>query len=215
MKSYVVIGLGLFGSSAARQLCALGAEVLAIDTNSELVQQVSGDVTSAVVADARDAEVLRALGAHTCDCAIVAIGDDLAGSVLATMNLKELGIGRIVCKAHDETHRRVLEKLGADKVVIPEKEVADKLARSLTSHDVLDFIELSNDYGIVEIPTPRAWVGKNLKELNVRAKLGVNIIAIERRDKISVSPRAEFELAKDDILVVLGDYDSLALMQEI
>lgn len=215
MKSYVVIGLGLFGSSAARQLCALGAEVLAIDTNSELVQQVSGDVTSAVVADARDAEVLRALGAHTCDCAIVAIGDDLAGSVLATMNLKELGIGRIVCKAHDETHRRVLEKLGADKVVIPEKEVADKLARSLTSHNVLDFIELSNDYGIVEIPTPRAWVGKNLKELNVRAKLGVNIIAIERRDKISVSPRAEFELAKDDILVVLGDYDSLALMQEI
>ena len=215
MKSFVVIGLGLFGSSAARQLCALGAEVLAIDTNSELVQQVSGDVTSAVVADARDAEVLRALGAHTCDCAIVAIGDDLAGSVLATMNLKELGIGRIVCKAHDETHRRVLEKLGADKVVIPEKEVADKLARSLTSHNVLDFIELSNDYGIVEIPAPRAWVGKNLKELNVRAKLGVNIIAIERRDKISVSPRAEFELAKDDILVVLGDYDSLALMQEI
>ena len=215
MKSFVVIGLGLFGSSAARQLCALGAEVLAIDTNSELVQQVSGDVTSAVVADARDAEVLRALGAHTCDCAIVAIGDDLAGSVLATMNLKELGIGRIVCKAHDETHRRVLEKLGADKVVIPEKEVADKLARSLTSHNVLDFIELSNDYGIVEIPTPRAWVGKNLKELNVRAKLGVNIIAIERNDKISVSPRAEFELAKDDILVVLGDYDSLALMQEI
>ncbi|MBE6950096.1 MAG: TrkA family potassium uptake protein [Ruminococcaceae bacterium] len=215
MKSYVVIGLGLFGSSAARQLCALGAEVLAIDTNSELVQQVSGDVTSAVVADARDAEVLRALGAHTCDCAIVAIGDDLAGSVLATMNLKELGIGRIVCKAHDETHRRVLEKLGADKVVIPEKEVADKLARSLTSHNVLDFIELSNDYGIVEIPAPKAWVGKNLKELNVRAKLGVNIIAIERRDKISVSPRAEFELAKDDILVVLGDYDSLALMQEI
>jgi len=215
MKSYVVIGLGLFGSSAARQLSALGAEVLAIDTNSELVQQVSGDVTSAVVADARDAEVLRALGAHTCDCAIVAIGDDLAGSVLATMNLKELGIGRIVCKAHDETHRRVLEKLGADKVVIPEKEVADKLARSLTSHNVLDFIELSNDYGIVEIPAPKAWVGKNLKELNVRAKLGVNIIAIERRDKISVSPRAEFELAKDDILVVLGDYDSLALMQEI
>lgn len=215
MKSYVVIGLGLFGSSAARQLCALGAEVLAIDTNSELVQQVSGDVTSAVVADARDAEVLRALGAHTCDCAIVAIGDDLAGSVLSTMNLKELGIGRIVCKAHDETHRRVLEKLGADKVVIPEKEVADKLARSLTSHNVLDFIELSNDYGIVEIPAPKAWVGKNLKELNVRAKLGVNIIAIERRDKISVSPRAEFELAKDDILVVLGDYDSLALMQEI
>ena len=215
MRSFVVIGLGLFGSSVARQLCALGAEVLAIDTNPDLVHQVSTDVTSAVVADARDAEVLRALGAQECDGAVVAIGDDLAGSVLATMNLKELGIGHIVCKAHNETHRRVLEKLGADKVVIPEREVADRLARSLTSHNVLDFIELSNDYGIVEIPTPKAWVGKNLKELNVRAKLGVNIIAIERNDKISVSPRAEFELAKDDILVVLGDYDSLTLMQEI
>ena len=210
MKSFVVIGLGLFGSSVARQLCALGAEVLAIDTNSDLVQQVSSDVTSAVVADARDAEVLRALGAHECDCAVVAIGDDLAGSVLATMNLREL-----VCKAHNDVHRKVLEKLGADKVVIPEKEVADKLARSLTSHNVLDFIELSNDYGIVETTAPRAWVGKSLKELNIRAKLGVNIIAIERNGKITVSPRAEFEIAKNDILVVLGDYDSLTLMQEI
>jgi trk system potassium uptake protein TrkA len=159
--------------------------------------------------------VLRALGAQECDCAVVAIGDDLAVSVLATMNLKELGIPRIICKAHDETHRKVLEKLGADKVVIPEREVAEKLARSMTSHNVLDFIELSSDYGIVEINTPKAWIGKSLKELDVRARLGVNIIAIERNDKVSVSPRAEFELAKNDILVVLGDYDSLTMMQEI
>lgn len=215
MNSFVVIGLGLFGSSVARQLCALGAEVLAIDVHPELVQQISSDVTSAVVADARDADVLRALGAHECQCAVVAIGDDLAGSVLATMNLKELGVKHIVCKAHDEVHRKVLEKLGADKVVIPEKEVADKLTRSLTSHNVLDFIELSSDYGIVEIPTPKGWIGKNLKELDVRAKLGVNIIAIQRNGKISVSPRAEFVIEKNDILVVLGDYDSLTLMQEI
>ena len=215
MNSFVVIGLGLFGSSVARQLCALGAEVLAIDVHPELVQQISSDVTNAVVADARDADVLRALGAHECECAVVAIGDDLAGSVLATMNLKELGIKHIVCKAHDEVHRKVLEKLGADKVVIPEKEVADKLARSLTSHNVLDFIELSSDYGIVEIPAPKSWVGKNLKGLDVRAKLGVNIIAIERNGKVSVSPRAEFLIEKNDILVVLGDYDSLTLMQEI
>lgn len=215
MNSFVVIGLGLFGSSVARQLCALGAEVLAIDIHPELVQQISSDVTSAVVADARDADVLRALGAHECDGAVVAIGDDLAGSVLATMNLKELGVKHIVCKAHDEVHRKVLQKLGADKVVIPEKEVADKLARSLTSHNVLDFIELSSDYGIVEIPAPKSWVGKNLKELDVRAKLGVNIIAIQRHGKVSVSPRAEFLIEKNDILVVLGDYDSLSIMQEI
>ena len=215
MKSFVVIGLGLLGSSVARQLCALGAEVLAIDTNYELVQQLSGDVTTAAVADARDAEVLRALGVQDCDSAVVAIGDDLAGSILATMNLKDLGLRQIICKAHDETHRKVLEKLGADKVVIPEKEVADKLARSLTSHNVLDFIELSSDYGIVEITVRKDWVGKSLKELDVRAKLGVNIIAVERNEKVTVSPRAEFELAKNDILVVLGDYDSLTMMQEI
>ena len=215
MKSFAVIGLGLFGSSVARQLCALGAEVLAIDTNYELVQQLSGDVTTAAVADARDAEVLRALGVQDCDSAVVAIGDDLAGSILATMNLKDLGIRQIICKAHDETHRKVLEKLGADKVVIPEKEVADKLARSLTSHNVLDFIELSSDYGIVEITVRKDWVGKSLKELDARAKLGVNIIAVERNEKVTVSPRAEFELAKNDILVVLGDYDSLTMMQEI
>ena len=155
MKSYVVIGLGLFGSSVARQLCALGAEVLAIDIHADLVQQISSDVTSAVVADARDAQVLRALGAQECDCAVVAIGDDLSSSVLATMNLKELGVKQVVCKAHDEIHRKVLEKLGADKVVIPEKEVADRLARSLTSHNVLDFIELSSDYGIVRSPLPK------------------------------------------------------------
>ena len=215
MNSFVVIGLGLFGSSVARQLCALGAEVLAIDVHPELVQQISSDVTSAVVADARDADVLRALGARNFDCGIIAIGSNLAASVLTAMNLKELGVPYIICKAHNEVHRKVLEKLGADKVVIPEKEVADKLTRSLTSHNVLDFIELSSDYGIVEIPTPKGWIGKNLKELDVRAKLGVNIIAIQRNGKISVSPRAEFVIEKNDILVVLGDYDSLTLMQEI
>ena len=215
MKSFVVIGLGLFGSSVARQLCALGAEVLAIDTNSDLVQQVSTDVTNAVVADARDQEVLRALGAHECDCAVIAIGDDLAGSVLATMNVKELGVGHVVCKAHDEVHRKVLEKLGADRVLIPEKEVADKLARSLTSHNVLDFIELSNDYGIVEIPTPKAWVGKNLKELNVRAKLGVNIIAVKNGEKTNVSPAANYKILAGDIMVVLGDNKALETVQKL
>ena len=120
MKSYVVIGLGRFGASLARQLCKLGAEVLALDVKGDLVQQVASEVTHAVVGDAQDKEVLRALGVRNMDCAIIAIGDNLAASVLITMNLKELGIPFIVCKAHDETHRKVLEKLGVDRVVIPE-----------------------------------------------------------------------------------------------
>ena len=215
MKSYVVIGLGRFGSEVARQLYSMGCDVLAIDTSSEIVQQIANDVTHAVVADAKDKEVLRALGVSDFDCAVVAIGDGLAASVLTTMNLKELGIGHIVCKAHDETHRRVLEKLGADRVVIPEKEHAGRLARSLASHNVLDYIELSSDYGIIEVPAPKGWVGKSLKDLNVRAKLGVNIIAVERKGKTHVSPAADFVILEGDIPVVLGDTVALEAVQHL
>ena len=140
MKSFAVIGLGLFGSCVARQVCALGGEVLAIDTSPELVQQISGEVTSAVVADAQDKDVLKALGAQDCDCAVVAIGTDLGASVLATMNLKEL---------------------------------------------------------------------------NIRAKLGVNIIAVDSGTEVNVSPSADYVIRKDDIMVVLGDYDSLAVVQRL
>jgi len=215
MKSYIVIGLGLFGEALARQLCALGAEVLAMDMRSDLVQQVANDVTHAVVGDAKDKEVLRALGAKDFDCAILAIGDDLAASVLITMNLKELGVPHIVCKAHDEIHRRVLEKLGADRVVIPEQEHAQRLARGLYSHNVLDYIELSEEYGILEVPAPKIWVGKTLKELNIRAKLGINIIAVESGKSTNVSPAADYRILEGDIMVVLGDTYSLEAVQKL
>ncbi len=215
MKSYIIIGLGRFGTEAALRLCEYGCEVLAIDSRAELVQQVANDVTHAVVADARDKEVLRALGAVDFECGIVAIGDSLADSVLATMNLKELGVPRIVCKASDETHRQVLLKLGADQVVIPEQENAARLARSLSSPNVLDYIELSEECGIIEVPVPKRWIDKTLMELNVRAKLGVNIIAIERENKINVSPGADHRLLEGDILVVLGDTDALNTIQKL
>ena len=215
MKSYAVIGLGRFGTEVARRLCALGCEVLAIDVSSELVQQVSNDVTQAVVADARDKEVLRALGLRDFDCAIVAIGGNLGDSVLATMNVKELGVPKVVCKAHDDTHRQVLLKLGADQVVIPEHEQAARLAKSLSSYNVLDYIELSGEYGIIEVPAPKTWVGKSLKELNVRAKLGVNILAIKQGDNIDVSPSADYPMSETDILVVLGDSAALEKVQKL
>ncbi|MBE6981964.1 MAG: TrkA family potassium uptake protein [Ruminococcaceae bacterium] len=214
MKSYVVVGLGRFGTEVARRLCELGCEVLAIDTSSSLIQQVSNDVTQAVVADARDKEVLRALGVKDFDCAVVAIGGSLADSILATMNLKELGVGHIVCKAHDETHRQVLMKLGADRVVIPEQENAARLARSLSSFNVLDYIELSEDYGIIDVPLPKCWEGKTLKELNVRAKLGVNILAVKQGGQINVSPGADDRLEAGSVLVVLGDTAALKAVQK-
>ena len=215
MKSYIVIGLGRFGEALARQLCALGAEVLAMDIRSDLVQQVANDVTHAVVGDAQDKEVLRALGVREFDCAIIAIGDDLAASVLTTMNLQELEIPYIVCKAHDETHRRVLEKLGVNRVIIPEQENAQRLARSLHSHNVLDYIELSEEYGILEVPAPKPWIGKTLKELNVRAKMGVNIIAVESGKTTNVSPSADYCIQAGDIMVVLGENYALEAVQKL
>ncbi len=215
MKSFVIIGLGRFGSETARSLYKQGCEVLVVDRDSDLIQQISDEVTQAVVADARDKDVLRALDVGAFDCGIVAIGDSLADSVLATMNLKELDVPYIVSKAHDETHRQVLIKLGADRVVIPEKENAERLAKSLSSQNVLDYIELSEDYGIIEIPSPGVWHGKSLIELNVRAKLGVNILAIKRGGNITVSPAAEFRILKDDVLVVLGGTAALKAVQKL
>ncbi len=215
MKSYVVVGLGRFGSEVARQLYRCGCEVLAIDVKSELVQQISQDVTHAAVGDSRDKEVLRMLGVGEFDCAVIAIGEDLAASVLITMNMKELGVPYLVCKAHDDVHRKVLQKLGADRVVIPEQENAARLAKSLSSPNLLDYIELSEDYSIIELPAPKSWEGKNLKELNVRAKLGVNILAVRRNGKMDVSPAADFTFQDGDIVVVLGDTKALNAVQKL
>ena len=215
MKSYIVVGLGRFGSEVARQLYRLGCEVLAMDVKSELVQQIANDVTHAVVGDCRDKEVLKALGAGNFDCAVIAIGDDLSASVLATMNMKEMGVPYLVCKAHDDTHGRILEKLGANRVVIPEQENAARLAKSLSAPNLLDYIELSDDYGIVEIPAPRIWEGKSLRELDVRAKLGLNILAVRSNGAIDVSPAADYQIHDGDILVMLGDNRALEAVQKL
>ena len=215
MKSYIVIGLGRFGSEVARSLCRQGCEVLALDEKSDLVQQISSDVTHAAVADARDKEVLRALGVREFDCAIIAIGDSLSDSILATMNVKELGVPLVICKAHDETHRQVLLKLGADRVVIPEKEQAVRLAKGLSSRSALDYIELSDECGIIELPAPKAWIGKCLRELNVRAKLGINILAIRSGNRLNVTPAPDRPIRDSDILVVMGYNASLEKVQKL
>ena len=215
MKSYMIIGLGRFGFDLAKSLSQLGAEVLAMDVRPELVQQLSADVTHAVVGDGQDKEVLRALGARNFDCAVVAIGGNLAASVLTVMNLQELCVPRLVCKAHDEMHSRVLQKLGVDQVVVPELEQAPRLARILQSHNVLDYIELSSDYGILEVPAPKSWADKTIRELNVRAKMDINIIAVKNGEKTMVSPSADYRICGDDVLAVLGDTAALEAMQKL
>lgn len=216
MKSYLVIGMGRFGSAVALRLRELGNEVLAMDEAAENIQRLADQVTHAVVGDARDEEVLRSLDAGSFDCAIVAIGGDLAVSILVTLNLKELGVPQVICKATNELEKRALEKVGADRVVIPEREMGVKLAQNLASSGVLDYIELSRECGIAEIITPTAWVGKTLRELNVRAKYGVNIIALRQEGgAITVNVGPEYALKQTDIMVVLGSNDDLLRVQKL
>ena len=215
MKTFMVIGLGRFGSAVALKLQELGNEVMIVDANADHVQRLSDHVTYAVVADARDEEVLESLGAKNYDCAVVAIGEDLAASILITLNLKSLGVPQVICKAKDEQQRKALEKIGADRVLIPERETGIKLAQKLTSESVLDFIELSNEFGIVEIKTPTPWVGKNLRTLNVRAKYGVSVIALRKGEQIVVALDPDHELSAGDVLVLIGGNDQLAGVQKL
>ena len=204
MKSYIVIGLGRFGGSLARQLCTLGAEVLAMDVHNDLVQQLANDVTHAVVGDARDKEVLRALGVRNFDCAVIAIGDDLAASVLITMNLKELGAPYLVAKANDDLHAKVLRKIGVDKVVFPERDMGVRLARSIVTPSVLDLMELSGDYQLAEILLPSGWEGESLRSTDARHKFGVNILSVHREGHYLVAPAPDMPFQSGDTLLVMG-----------
>ncbi len=215
MDSYAVIGLGKFGSAVALELMATGCEVLAIDLEEELVQHIADHVTDAVVADARDEAVLRSLGIRNYDCAVVSIGDDVASSILITLTLKEFGLRRVVCKAGDEIHKKALLKVGADRVVIPEKEMAGRFAQSLVSPNIMDYIELSDEFAIVERNVPAAWVGKNLRELNVRAKYDVAVIAFQRNGEMLLSPRADEPMRAQDILILLGQEKALARISKL
>ncbi len=213
MKTYAVIGLGRFGAAAAARLEELGNEVLAIDTSEELVQRLADRVTHAVVGDARDEAVLRSLGVRGVDCAIVAIGSDIAASVLVTLSLKDMGVKQVICKASDEIHKRALERIGADYVVIPEREMALKLAQRLASPNLLDFIELSDEYGIAEVEVPAAWVGRTIRELDVRAKYHLDILGVRRRERLRLSPGADHRFAEGDAVVVLGRNEDLSAIR--
>ena len=205
MKSYLVIGLGRFGSELALKLYELGEEVMVMDTDEGLVNKIADRVTRAVTADARDLDVLEKLGAENFDRAVVAVGSDLAASALITMNLKSLNVPFIICKAHDDTYREILERLGADRVIIPEREVADKLAMGLTHAGVMEYIELSDEFGIVEMAPSSDWLGKTIRSLELRTRHGVNVIALRRGEKITIPPPIDEALSEEDILVILGN----------
>ncbi|MBR0514346.1 MAG: TrkA family potassium uptake protein [Clostridia bacterium] len=215
MKSYIVIGLGRFGTEMAVKLYDCGEEVLAVDTNETLIDKIADRVTRAVAADARDIDVLRRLGAEIFDVAVVAVGSDLAASALITMNLKTLGVPFIMCKAHDDTYREILEKLGADRVIIPEREMADKLSLGLTSTGVMEYIELSDEFGIVEMAPPAAWYGKSIRQLELRNRYGLNVIALRQGDNLGIAPNIDEPITDQHTLVMLGSYDVINKVKKL
>ncbi|MCI6376990.1 MAG: TrkA family potassium uptake protein [Clostridiales bacterium] len=203
-KQYLVLGLGRFGTSVAKALCDMGQEVLAVDSDEELVNSIAPHVTQALQLDATDETLLSGLGVKNFDAAIVSIGQNTRDSILVCVLLKELGVPTLIAKANDELHAKVLRKIGVDRVVFPERDMGLRLARSIISPGVLELMNLSDDYQIIEVLVPSKWVGNTIMGVDVRRKHGVNILAIHRKDRFLVSPAPEMLFEANDTLLVMG-----------
>ena len=213
-KQFAVIGLGRFGSSIATTLFKLGHEVLAIDVNEEQVQKISETVTHVVQADTTDENSLKALGIRNFDV-VVAIGEDIQSNVLTTLLLKELGVKYIVAKARTELHGKMLAKIGADRVVYPERDMGLRVAHNLVSTNVLEYIELSPDLSVAEITAPKILVGRSLAETNLRVKYELNVVAIKRNEALIVPPPSDEKIRTGDILILIGQTEGIRKMEEL
>lgn len=207
--SYLVFGLGRFGFSLARSLSEQGQQVMAVDAREELVQDIAPYVTEAVQLDATDEAALATLGVNNFDGAVVSIGENVRDSVLICVLLKELGVPYLIAKANDELHAKVLRKIGVDRVVFPERDMGERVARSLVAPGVLDLMQLDDDYQIVEIRLPEKWAGNTLMELKIRRRYGISVLAVHRGGSFVVSPTADLELEEGDVLLVLGKLEDI------
>lgn len=209
MKQFAVIGLGRFGTSVAVTLTTMGYEVLAIDNDEDRVNGIVEEVTHAVQVDALDEHALKAVGIRNFDVVVVAIGHEVQASILVTVMLKEMGVGKVVAKAQTALHGKVLERVGADKVVYPERDMGVKVAHALVSKNIMDQISLSPEYSLVEMVAPPQFVNKTLVESGARQKYGVSILAIRRDKDMIISPNATQMIREGDVLVVIGKGEKL------
>lgn len=209
-KQYAVLGLGIFGSTIAKTLSDANCEVIAIDKDIESVQRLADTVTSAVKGDITDIDVLRNAGVGECDIAVVAVGSHLEESIMAVFNVRELGVPFVVAKAKNKRYMEILKKVGAHKVVRPEKEMGVVTAKSLLNDNIIERIAFDNDYSVVEINTPDIWINKTLIDLNLRDQYGINILGIRRPDeKMNVTPSPDYILTKDDHIVLIAESENL------
>jgi len=211
MRRVIVIGLGIFGFNIAKDLFENGMEVIAIDKKKEVIQKIKDFSTKAILADATDKEVMESIDIQEDDVVIVSFGEDLAASALTTLHLKEMKVNDIVVKAPNEDHKHILEKVGATEVIIPEKEMANKVAKSLVSPNVLDYIPLSEGYTICEIVPPAGFFGKTIGDLHLRSKYHIEVIAVREMipDRLRMVPRADFVIKDSDVLVVIGKEEDI------
>ncbi len=211
MTRVIVIGLGIFGSQLARQLYESGLEVVAIDKNREVVQRMKDYCTKAVVADAAEKETLESLGVRETDTAVISFGEDLSASTLLTLHLRELKVKNIIVKVPNEDYKRILLKVGASEAIIPEREMAGRVARGIISPNVLEYLPISDDYTICELAPPQAFIGRSLAELDLRKKHNIQVIAIRDVlvDKLQLVPRAGSVIKDSDVLVVVGKEDDI------
>lgn len=205
-KRVVVVGLGIFGINLVKELCASDVEVIAIDKTKEAVQKVRDCATKAIVADGTDQELMNSIGLREDDIVVVSFGEDLAASTLITLHLKQMKIKNIIVKAPNEEHKLILEKVGATEVIIPEKIMADKIAKSIVSPNVLDYIPLADGYMIGEIAPPAGFIGKTLAEIQLRSKYHIDVIAVRDMltEKINMVPSADFVVKDSEVLIVVG-----------
>lgn len=212
-KQYIVIGLGGFGASVARTLFDLGNDVLAVDADGTLVDAVSQHVTQAVQANATDEGTLTELGIKDFDVAVVSIGHNTRDSILISLLCKELGVPYVVAKAVDDLHAKVLEKVGVDKVIFPERDMGLRVANSLVAPNVMELIALADGYKLVEVTLPEKWGNHAIGELDIRKRYGITIIGIHRNDQFLVSPLADAKLYPGDGLLVLGKAEDIAAIE--
>jgi trk system potassium uptake protein TrkA len=209
MKQFAVIGLGRFGSSIAKYLYSAGYEVMAVDKDMERIEAIKDEVTHAIQVDVTSEMAIKSLGLNNFDAIVVSIASDLESSILVTLTAKELGAKYIVAKARSESHAKVLSKIGADKIVFPERDMAERIAHNIISSNILDYIELSSEYSIMEVAALEEWKNKSLGQLDMRRRYGINVLAIKHGDKINVFPKAEDIINYDSVIIAVGHNDDL------
>lgn len=208
-KQYIVIGCGRFGSSVAKKMCQLGNEVMVIDKDEDSIENIAEQVTHTAIVDVTEERDLKSIGLGNFDVVIVAISSDIRASIMVTIMAKEMGVPKIVCKAKDELQAKVLYKIGADKVVFPERDMGIRLAYNLASENILDQINLDPEYSIMEIVTPTNWVGKTIIELNLRAKYDITVLAVKTTSGLKVMPSPNYKMQEKNILIIIGNTDKI------